>query len=171
MIDDLLAYSRVSTRAKPFQPTNCEIVFNQALANVKMAIEESDALVTHDPLPTVMADASQMVQLFQNLLSNAIKFRKEKPRITVSAVQRGNEWLFSVEDSGIGIAPEFMEHIFKMFQREHTSAEYPGTGVGLAICKKIVERHGGRIWVESQVGKGSTFYFTIPVRKGERERT
>ncbi len=167
MIDDLLAYSRVSTRAKPFEPTNCETVFDQALANVKMAIEESDALVTHDPLPTVMADASQIVQLFQNLLSNAIKFRKEKPRITVSAAQRGNEWLFSVKDNGIGIAPEFMEHIFKMFQREHASAEYPGTGVGLAICKKIVERHGGRIWVESEQGKGSTFYFTIPAKRVE----
>jgi PAS domain S-box-containing protein len=171
MIDNLLAYSRVSTRAKPFEPTNCETVFDQALINVKMAIEESAALVTHDPLPTVIADASQMVQLFQNLLSNAIKFRKEKPRIRVSAVQKGNEWLFSVEDNGIGIAPEFMEHIFKVFQREHASAEYSGTGVGLAICKKIVERHGGRIWVESQAGKGSTFYFTIPARKGERERT
>ncbi len=171
MIDNLLAYSRISTRAKPFEPTNCETVFDQALTNVKMAIEESAALVTHDPLPTVMADASQMVQLFQNLLSNAIKFRKEKPRITVSAVQKGNEWFFSVEDNGIGMAPEFMEHIFKVFQREHTSAEYPGTGVGLAICKKIVERHGGGIWVESQVGIGSTFYFTIPVRNGERERT
>ncbi len=165
MIDDLLAYSRVSTRAKPFQPTDCEIVFNQALTNLKVAIEESDALVTHDPLPTVIADASQMVQLFQNLLSNAIKFRKEKPSITVSAVQREDEWLFSVEDNGIGIAPEFMEHIFKMFQREHASAEYPGTGVGLAICKKIVERHGGRIWVKSEQGKGSMFYFTIPAKR------
>jgi PAS domain S-box-containing protein len=171
MIDNLLIYSRVSTRAKPFEPTDFKTVFDQALTNVKMAIEESGALVIHDPLPTVMADASQMVQLFQNLLSNAIKFRKEKPRITVSAAQRGNEWLFSVKDNGIGIAPEFMENIFKMFQREHASAEYPGTGVGLAICKKIVDRHGGRIWVESEQGKGSTFYFTIPVRKGERERT
>ncbi len=167
MIDDLLAYSRVSTRTKPFEPTNCETVFDQALANLKEAIEESDALVTHDPLPTVLADASQMVQLFQNLLSNAIKFRKEKPRITVSAVQRGNEWLFLVQDNGIGIAPEFMEHIFKMFEREHASAEYPGTGIGLAICKKIVERHGGRIWVESEQGKGSTFYFTIPAKRVE----
>ena len=165
MIDDLLVYSRVSTRAKPFEPTDCETVFDQTLANVKMAIEESGAVVTHDPLPTVMADVSQMVQLFQNLLSNAIKFRKEKPRITVSAVQKGNEWLFSVQDNGIGIAPEFMEYIFKMFQREHASAEYPGTGVGLAICKKIVERHSGRTWVESEQGKGSTFYFTIPKRK------
>jgi PAS domain S-box-containing protein len=167
MIEDLLAYSRVSTRIKPFQPTNCETVFDQALANVKMAIEESGALVTHDPLPTVMADASQMVQLFQNLLSNAIKFRKEKPLITVSAVQKGNEWLFSVKDNGIGIAPEFMEYIFKMFEREHSSAEYPGTGIGLAICKKIVESHGGRIWVESEQGKGSTFYFTIPAKRVE----
>ena len=165
MIDDLLEYSRVSTRTKPFEPTNCETVLDQALANVKDAVEESGALVTHDPLPTVMADASQMVQLFQNLLSNAIKFRKEKPRIMVSAVQRGNEWLFSVKDNGIGIAPEFMEHIFKMFEHEHASAEYPGTGVGLAICKKIVERHGGRIWVESEIGKGSTFYFTIPAKR------
>jgi light-regulated signal transduction histidine kinase (bacteriophytochrome) len=165
MIDDLLAYSRVSTRAKPFEPIDCETIFDQAMVNVKIAIEESGALVIHDSLPTIMADASQIVQLFQNLLSNAIKFRKEKPRIAVSVVQRGNEWLFSVEDNGIGIAPEFMEHIFKMFQREHASAEYPGTGVGLVICKKIVERHGGRIWVESQAGKGSIFYFTIPVRE------
>ena len=167
MIDDLLAYSQVIARTKPFEPTNYETAFDQALANVKMAIEESGALVTHDPLPTVMADASQMVQLFQNLFSNAIKFRKEKPRITVSAVQRGNEWLFSVQDNGIGIAPEFMEYIFKMFEREHASSEYPGTGVGLAICKKIVEHHGGRIWVESEQGKGTTFYFTIPAKRVE----
>ncbi|CAG0990378.1 two-component system, chemotaxis family, sensor kinase Cph1 [Methanosarcinales archaeon] len=165
MIDDLLEYSRVSTKTKAFEPTDCEAVLDQALANVKEAVEESGALVTHDPLPTVMADASQMVQLFQNLLSNVIKFRNEKPRIMVSAVQRGNEWLFSMQDNGIGIAPEFMEHIFKMFEREHASAEYPGTGVGLAICKKIVERHGGRIWVESEIGKGSTFYFTIPAKR------
>ncbi len=167
MIDDLLEYSRISTRTKAFEPTDCETVLYQALDNEKVAIKESGAIVTHDPLPTVMADASQMVQLFQNLLGNAIKFRKEKPRITVSAVQRRNEWLFSVKDNGIGIAPEFMEHIFKMFEREHASAEYPGTGVGLAICKKIVGRHGGRIWVESEQGKGSTFYFTIPAKRVE----
>ncbi len=168
MIDDLLEYSRVSTRTKPFQPTDCETVLDQALANLKEAVEESGAIVTHDPLPAVMADASQMVQLFQNLLSNAIKFRKDKPLIMVSAAQKENEWLFSVKDNGIGIAPEFMEHIFKMFEREHAGAEYPGTGVGLAICKKIVERHGGRIWVESEIGKGSTFYFTIPVKRVEQ---
>ncbi len=167
MIEDLLAYSKIITHIKPFEPTDCEAVFNKALINVKEAIEESGALVIHDPLPTVMADASQMVQLFQNLLSNAIKFRKEKPCITVSAVQKGNEWLFSVKDNGIGIAPEFMEYIFKMFEREQASTEYPGTGVGLAICKKIVERHGGRIWVESEQGKGSTFYFTIPAKRVE----
>ncbi|HLB69737.1 MAG TPA: PAS domain S-box protein [Candidatus Methanoperedens sp.] len=165
MIEDLLAYSRVSTRAKPFQMTDCENVLNQALANLKVAIEESKALVTHDPLPEVMADSSQMAQLFQNLISNAIKFTKEKPSVHVSASQSGNEWFFSVQDNGIGIAPEFMEHIFKMFQREHTSAEYPGTGVGLAICKKIVERHGGRIWIKSEQGRGSTFHFTIPARE------
>jgi PAS domain S-box-containing protein len=165
MIDDLLEYSRVSTRTKSFEPTDCETVLDQALDNLKEAVEGSDPLVTHDPMPTVMADASQLVQLFQNLLSNAIKFRKEKPRITVSAVQRGNEWLFSVKDNGIGIAPEFMDYIFKMFEREHANVEYPGTGVGLAICKKIVERHGGRIWVESEIGKGSTFYFTIPLKE------
>ncbi|MCX9086042.1 MAG: ATP-binding protein, partial [Candidatus Methanoperedens sp.] len=165
MIDDLLEYARVSTREKPFELTDCENVLDQALANVKEAVEESGALVTHDLLPTVMADASQMVQLFQNLLSNAIKFRKEKPLIMGSAAQKGNEWLFSLKDNGIGIAPEFMEHIFKMFEREHASAEYPGTGVGLAICKKIVERHGGRIWVESEIGNGSTFYFTIPAKR------
>jgi light-regulated signal transduction histidine kinase (bacteriophytochrome) len=168
MIDDLLEYSRVSTKTKAFEPTDCEAVLDQALANVKEAVEESGALVTHDPLPTVMADASQMVQLFQNLLSNVIKFRNEKPLIMVSAAQKGNEWLFSVKDNGIGIAPEFMEHIFKMFEREYASAEYPGTGVGLAICKKIVERHGGRIWVKSEIGKGSTFYFTISAKRVER---
>ncbi len=169
MIDDLLEYSRVNTRTKPFESTDCEAALDQALANVEEAVEESGALVTHDPLPTVMADASQMVQLFQNLLTNAIKFRKEKPLIIISAAQKGNEWLFSVKDNGIGITPEFMEHIFKMFEREHASAEYPGTGVGLAICKKIVEHHGGRIWIESEIGKGSTFYFTIPAKRvGQR---
>ena len=137
MIDDLLEYSRVSTRTKPFQSTDCETVFDQALANVKEAVEESGALVTHEPLPTVMADASQMVQLFQNLLSNAIKFRKGKPRITVSAAQRGNGWFFSVQDNGIGTAPEFMEHIFKMFEREHASAEYPAQALVWQFVRRL----------------------------------
>ncbi len=167
MINDLLMYSRVGTRGKPFELTDCEMIFDQAVANLKAAIEESGAVVTHDPLPTLMADSSQMVQVFQNLISNAIKFRsKETPRIHISTEQKGNDWVFSVRDNGIGIAPEFFETIFMIFQRLHS--EYPGTGMGLAICKKIVERHGGRIWVESEVGKGSTFYFTIPIKRSER---
>ena len=164
LINDLLAYSRVGTRAKGFEPTDCTAVLDQALANLKAAIEKSGAVVTHDPLPTVMADNLQLVQLFQNLIGNAIKFHVEKPpRIHVSAEQKGNEWVFSVRDNGIGIDPQYAERIFVIFQRLHTREEYPGTGIGLAICKKIVERRGGRIWVESQPGTGSTFYFTIPI--------
>ncbi|MFQ6080820.1 MAG: ATP-binding protein [Candidatus Bathyarchaeia archaeon] len=169
MINDLLAYSRVGTRGKPFEPTDCAAVLDQALANLQVAIEESGAVITHDPLPTVMADFSQLVQLFQNLIDNAIKFRgEEPPRVHISAEQKGNEWVFSVRDNGIGIAPEYFERIFVIFKRLHSRTEYPGTGIGLAICKKIVERHGGKIWVESQLGKGSVFYFTIPVKGGKQ---
>jgi len=166
MIEDLLAYSRIGTRGKPFEPTNMEDVFDKAVTNLKVAIEENKATVTHDPLPAVMADDLQMVQLFQNLISNGIKFRREEvPRIHISAKREENEWVFSVQDNGIGIAPEFFGHLFQIFQREYAATRYPGTGIGLAICKRIVERHGGRIWAESEVGRGSTFYFTIPVRK------
>ncbi len=166
MINDLLAYSRVGTRGKPFEPTDLEDVFEKAVTYLKVAIEQNGATVTHDPLPAVMADDIQMVQLLQNLISNAIKFRREEPpRVHVSAKQRENDWTFSVKDNGIGIAPEFMGRLFQLFAREHTSDKYPGTGIGLAICRRIVERHGGRIWAESEVGKGSIFYFTIPVRK------
>jgi light-regulated signal transduction histidine kinase (bacteriophytochrome) len=170
MIQDLLAYSRVSTHGKSFQPTNCEVVFDQVVEVLRLAIEESGAVVTHDPLPIVPADDSQMAQLFQNLIDNAIKFRGEAaPRIHVSATETENEWLFSVRDNGIGIAPQYHERIFVVFQRLHRREEYPGTGIGLAICKKVVERHGGRIWVESEIGKGTTFCFTIPKREvGER---
>jgi PAS domain S-box-containing protein len=169
LINDLLAYSRVGTRGKPFEPTNCEDVFSHALANLRAAIEESGAVVTHDRLPTVMADVTQMVQLFQNLIGNAMKFHSGKhPEVHAEARQNGAEWLFSVRDDGIGIAPEYYERIFVIFQRLHGREEYPGTGIGLAICKRIVERHKGRIWVESEIGKGSTFYFTIPVI-GEKE--
>jgi len=165
MLEDLLTYSRIGTHAKPFEQVNCEDVFNQAVANLGVDIEENKATVTHDPLPAIMADASQMVQLFQNLISNAIKFRREEaPRVHVSAERKKNEWVFSVRDNGIGISPDFMGRLFQIFQREHAVSEYPGTGVGLAICRRIVEHHGGRIWAESQLGRGSTFYFTIPAR-------
>ena len=169
MIEDLLAYSRVGTRGEPFKSTDCKATFEQALANLQVAIEESGAVITHDHLPIVIADASQITQLFQNLISNAIKFSGGEPPVIHSAAeQRGNEWVFSIRDSGIGIAPEFHERIFLIFQRLHGMQDCPGTGVGLAICKKIVDRHGGRIWVESEPGKGATFHFTIPVREGER---
>jgi len=164
LIADLLAYSRLGTRAKGFAPADCTAVLDQALASLKGAIEESGAAVTHDPLPTVTADNSQLLQLFQNLIDNAIKFRvEERPRIHVSAEQKGSEWVLSFRDNGIGIDPQYAERIFVIFQRLHTREEYPGTGIGLAICKKIVDRRGGRIWVESQPGMGSTFYFTIPM--------
>jgi len=177
LLNDLLTFSRVGTRGKPFEPTDCEAVLDQAVSNLRMAVEESGAVVTHDPLPTLKADDVQLVRLFQNLIDNAIKFRREDPpRVHVSAQplplpqagegRGGGDWLFSVRDNGIGIDPQYHERIFVIFQRLH-GAEYRGTGAGLAICKKIVERHGGRIWVESESGKGSTFYFTIPMIGGK----
>ena len=166
LIQDLLTYSRVSTRARPFEPTDCDDVLDHALANLKLAVDESGATVTFDDLPTVAADATQLTQVFQNLIGNAIKFRKkdEPPRIHISAEHKGTKWLFSVQDNGIGIAPEHTERVFLIFQRLHTREEYPGTGIGLAVCKKIVERHGGRIWVKSELGEGATFHFTIPAK-------
>jgi signal transduction histidine kinase len=163
LINDLLDFSRVGTHGKDFEPTDCGAVLDRALENLKVAIEEGSAVVTSEPLPVVMGDDLQLEQLFQNLISNAIKFHgDEPPRIHVSAEQKGDEFMFSVRDNGIGIAPEHTERIFEIFQRLHSRSEYPGTGIGLGICQKIVERHGGCIWVESQPEKGSTFYFTIP---------
>jgi PAS domain S-box-containing protein len=163
LINALLSYSRVGTRGKPFEPTDCAIILDRVLVNLKVAIEESDAVVTHDPLPTVMADGVQLTQVFQNLIANAIKFHGERrPEVHIGAQHTDAEWLLSVRDNGIGIDPQHYERIFVIFQRLHSREEYPGAGIGLAICKKIVERHGGRIWVESQPGAGSTFYFTIP---------
>jgi PAS domain S-box-containing protein len=163
LIAELLNYSRVGTRGKPFQPVNCDAILDRVLAGLKLAINESDAVVRHDPLPTVMGDSLQLDQLFQNLLANAMKFHSETPPlIHVSAEHTGNAWKFSVRDNGIGIAPEYAERIFMIFQRLHSKGEYPGSGIGLAICKKIVERHGGRIWVNSEPGSGATFFFTIP---------
>jgi len=178
LIADLLNYSRVSTRGKSVEPSNWDAILERTLPGLKLAISESGAAVSHDPLPTVMGDDMQLGQLFQNLLANAIKFRSDKPpRIHVSAERNGNAWKFSVRDNGIGIAPEYAERIFMIFQRLHSKGQYPGTGIGLAICKKIVERHGGRIWVNSQPGSGATFFFTIPDRntdaqekRGEHER-
>jgi PAS domain S-box-containing protein len=173
MINDLLQYSRVNTRAKPFEPTDTEAVVNDALVNLQVAIEDTHAVITHDPLPTVLGDGSLLAQVFQNLIGNALKFRgDETPRVHISArrlptLQAGEDrgWVFSVRDHGIGIDPQYFDRIFRIFQRLHTRAEYSGTGIGLAICKKIVERHGGSIWVESEPGKGSTFYFTIPATR------
>ncbi|MFI5331295.1 MAG: ATP-binding protein [Desulfobaccales bacterium] len=163
LINDLLAYSRVGTRGKPPGPTDLTEVLKDAEANLHQAIEESGAVITHDPLPVVSGDIVQLTQLFQNLLANAIRFRNSAaPRIHVAAQAREEDWLLSVKDNGIGIAPEHQERIFAIFQRLHGRGEYPGTGIGLALCKKIVERHGGHIWVESAPGQGSTFYFNIP---------
>jgi len=166
MINDLLNYSRVGTRGKEFQPTSCEDVLSQTVTNLQLAIEKSGALITHDSLPTVMADESQLVQLFQNLVSNAITYRgQESPRVHVSAEQNRNEWVFAVSDNGIGIEPQYFERIFQLFQGLHSSS-HPGNGIGLAACRKIVERHDGRIWVESEIGEASTFHFTIPMKEG-----
>ena len=181
LIDDLLAFSRVGSQGKPFEPTNCGDVMEQVIADLEEAIKESQGGVTWESLPTVMADATQLTQLLRNLVSNGIKFRGEAaPHVHISAelansgagLSEGQkdaweEWLFSVRDNGIGIASKHYERVFQMFERLHHRSEYPGTGIGLAICQKIVERHGGRIWVESEPGEGSTFCFTIPSREGD----
>jgi light-regulated signal transduction histidine kinase (bacteriophytochrome) len=165
LINDLLAYSRVGTRGADLQPTDLNDVLEKVLRSLRAAIEETGAEVTHDPLPTVPADAGQIGQVLQNLVANALKFRgEEPPRIHVAAEHDAGEWHVRVEDNGIGIAPEFADRIFVLFQRLHSRGEYPGTGIGLAICKKIVDRHGGRIWVEGEPGRGSTFHFTLPDR-------
>jgi len=166
LIQDLLVYSRVSSRGKPLTPTDCNAVLGTVRINLSVAIEENNARITHDELPIVMADDTQLVQVFQNLIGNAIKFHSEEPpRIHVSTEKNKKGWVFSVRDNGKGIDPQYHERIFVIFQRLQGKGEYPGTGIGLAICKRIIERHGGRIWVESEPGKGSTFYFTIPARK------
>lgn len=163
MIDGLLQYSRVESQAQPFVETDLETALEGALANLQLAIEESGAEVIHGPLPKVDGDAGQMQRLFQNLIGNAVKFRgKQSPQVRVEAVRQENVWVISVADNGIGISPEQVERIFVIFQRLHTRDDYPGMGIGLAVCKKIVESHGGRIWVESKEGEGSLFFFTLP---------
>lgn len=167
LINDLLSYSRIHTKGRPFEAVDCEEILGQARANLQVAIEQRGAMVTNRSLPAVMGDASQLMRLFQNLIDNAIKFAgEEAPRVHIAAEQKDGEWLFSVRDNGIGVEPQYKERIFVIFQRLHGRDEYPGTGIGLAICRRIVERHGGRIWMESEPGKGSTFYFTIPSTGG-----
>jgi len=164
MIRALLNLSRVKTRGEALASTNAETVLQHVLDDLAPMIEESGAEVTHDPLPTVMADEAQLAQVFQNLIANGIKFRREgvRPRVHIAALREDDEWVFAVEDNGIGIDPGQTDRLFQIFQRLHTREEYPGTGIGLALCRRIVERHGGRIWVESEVGAGSRFYFTLP---------
>lgn len=171
LIQDLLQYSRVGTRGKAFGATDCEEALAVAKNDLRRALEEAGAKITHDPLPTIQADPTQLTQLFLNLLSNAIKFRgEEPPSIHVSAARGDGEWLFTVQDNGIGLDQEYADRIFVIFQRLHGFSEYSGTGIGLAICKKIVERHGGRIWVESKRGEGAKFSFTIPFEPGHDTR-
>jgi PAS domain S-box-containing protein len=162
LINDLLAYSRLETRAEPLVPTDAKAALDAALQNLEAAIQESGAAVSHGPLPTVLADRTQLVQLFQNLVGNAIKFRGQTPpEVRVMAEDQRQVWRFAVQDNGIGMDATQAERVFRIFQRLHTREEYPGTGIGLALCKRIVERHGGMIWVESQPGEGSTFFFTL----------
>ena len=163
LIDALLRYSWHGAGARTIETVDCEQILHVTLKSLATVIDEKLATVTHDPLPTLRADAIQFAQLFQNLLGNALKFHGDTPpRVHISAERRGQEWRFSVQDNGIGIEAQYAERIFVIFQRLNHREEYPGTGMGLAICREIVAEHGGRIWVESKPGKGSTFYFTIP---------
>jgi len=171
MIQDLLAYSRVETQAREFAKTDSQSSLDTALANLRVSIQENHAVITHDPLPEIIAEGEQITSLFQNLVSNAIKYHKPDvtPIIHIGVQKEGNNWQFSVADNGIGIEEKYAERIFKIFQRLHTRDEYPGTGIGLAVCKRIVDRHGGKIWIKSSLGEGTTFYFTIPVTRKEKK--
>jgi chemotaxis family two-component system sensor kinase Cph1 len=165
LIRDLLEYSQVGTKGIHLKTIESESALVQALANLKTAIDENNAVVTYDKLPKVIADSSQLSRIFQNLIGNAIKFRNKKPpKVKISAERKAEEWIFSVHDNGIGIDPNNLDRIFVIFQRLYTREEYEGTGIGLTICKRIIERHGGTIWGQSDIGKGSIFYFTIPIK-------
>jgi PAS domain S-box-containing protein len=164
LINDLLNYSRVMNSNKEHKATDCSALLDKVLRDMEPALNESNAEIVCGRLPVVQADPAQLGQLFQNLISNAIKYRgTASPKIRINAFQQHTNWLFSVADNGIGIAPEFFERIFVIFQRLHTRAEYPGTGIGLAVCQKIIEHHGGKIWIESTESSGSTFFFTLPI--------
>ena len=169
LIQDLLSYSRAGANAEPLREISCEGAFEKTLRNLRPTIQDSGAMVTHDSLPTIMTDETQLIQVLQNLIANAIKYHgAEPPLIHVSATRNsGNEWVFSVRDNGMGMEPQYFERIFILFQRLHGQKEFAGTGIGLAMCKKIVDRLGGRIWVESQPTKGSTFYFALPAGDGK----
>jgi light-regulated signal transduction histidine kinase (bacteriophytochrome) len=167
LLRDLRTFTQVSTNtAEAVGEIESQDVLDNVRANLTLALQESGASITHTALPRVRMHAFQLEQVFQNLLSNAIRYRSGDPlQIHIAAVRQGREWLFSVQDNGIGIAPQFKELVFGLFKRLHTNAEFPGTGMGLAICQRIIDRAGGRIWVESDVGRGATFFFTIPDRQ------
>jgi light-regulated signal transduction histidine kinase (bacteriophytochrome) len=165
MINDLLEYSKITSKKREFSRVDTEKVLDETLMNLKVPIEENNAIVTHDPLPSIIGDEKLLVQLFQNLISNGIKYRREKvPMIHISSQREKDYQLFSVSDNGIGISKEHLPLIFTIFKRLHTKEEYEGTGIGLSIAQKIVEQHGGKIWAESEPGKGTKFYFTIPLK-------
>jgi len=167
LIQDLLTYSRVGTHGKEFLPVDCTEAFERAVANLSLAIDETGARIFRQPLPVINGDLVQLTQLFQNLIGNAIKFRGEgHPEIRIAAERKDSEWELTVADNGIGIAEQDFQRIFVVFQRLHSREKYPGTGIGLAVCKKIVERHGGRIWVESRLGRGTTFHIILPAPAG-----
>lgn len=168
LVNDLLVYSRVGTQGKPLVAVQADAVLNGVLHSLRRAIDECGATIERTELPRVMADEVQLGQVLQNLIANALKFRSDAPpRVRVSAEDDGGQWIFSVSDNGIGVAPQYSERIFQMFQRLHERAKYEGSGIGLAVAKKIVERHGGRIWLESEDGKGATFRFTMQKVRGD----
>lgn len=163
MINDLLIYSRVTTRGKEFEFIDMDEILDKVLKNLEVSINENNTQISYEKLPKIKADPSQISQIFQNLIGNSIRFkRQENPVININSHENEDEWIFTVQDNGIGIDPEYSEKIFEVFKRLHGKDKYPGTGIGLAIAKKIVERHGGSIWVESELNKGSKFIFTIP---------
>ena len=170
LINDLLQFSRISTQARPYAKTDLNEVLTQTISDLQIQIEETHAKITHDPLPVILCDVIQYGRLFQNLIVNAIKYCKNEPRIHITAVQEEHNWLISIRDNGIGIPSQFTGKIFGLFQRLHQRNEYSGTGIGLAICKKIIDRHGGRIWVESEKDRGSTFFFTHPMDPEDKRK-
>jgi len=171
LIEGLLSYSRITSRGLPFNRIDVNSIVDKVILNLKNSIEETETVITYDELPTILGDERQMEQLFQNLIQNSIKFRRNgiPPQIHISSKKQDKEWVFSVSDNGIGIDSQYFDKIFIIFQRLHLRDEYPGSGLGLALCRKIISRHGGKIWVESKLGKGSTFYFTIPIENNENK--